>query len=193
MSERRIEIKDETGELKFILKFREIHDSRKLYSAGSHINLFLITGAMRCDVEYPNGSYLGMGHSFCHYKDKWDARKGERVALKDALKYRKDKLQREGRKFIWTEYFKQRPIVKQPTERQLRKAKVLASMKKILPGPVQTQVEESMRKGMDQMVKAAQQAHPLTQCPYCSTVKEVVSPFCPNPACPSNLPAKENN
>ena len=141
MSERRIEIKDGGGMVKFVLKFKEIHDSRKLYSGTGEHNLFLIIGAMRCYVEYPDGSHLGMGHSFCHHKDKWDTRKGERVALKDALKYKNDKLQREGRRWIWSEYFKQRPIVEPPTEREIRKAKARERMKKRVVKPTAAEPE----------------------------------------------------
>jgi hypothetical protein len=130
MSERRYEIKDELGAVKYVLKFESIRDSRRLYSTGHGHNLFLINGAMTCAVEYSGGAGLGYGSSLCSRKDEWDPKKGERVALKDALSLHNDKLQREARRFIWAEYFKLRPIVEPPTEREIRKAKARERMKK---------------------------------------------------------------
>jgi hypothetical protein len=159
MSERRYEIKDEAGTVKYVLKFRPIHDSRRLHSMGETHNLFLLKGAMCCECVAPNDEYLGSGYSFCYRKDRFDLRKGERTALKRTLRHCFDRLTREDRSFIWAEYFKLRPIKPEPTQRELRKD-LRRELMKSSPGErlarkigwcVQHYGEEATRKAVEQV------------------------------------------
>ncbi len=164
MGERRYEIKGELGMVQYRLRFTNITHSKHLYSIGKEMNLFLIKSAIRCSLDYSDGGYLGLGFSYCFHSDKFDQRKGERIALKRALETHNDKLQREARRFIWTEYFKLRPIKPEPTQRELRKTKARKAMEKIPPGEglarriarsVKLHGEEATRKALKEMINQA--------------------------------------
>jgi hypothetical protein len=166
MGDRRYEIKDELGAVKYVLKFKDINHSKYLYSAGDGKNLFLIGSAMRCSLDYPDGTYLGLGTSYRFHSDKFDRKRGERVALKDALSLHNDKLQREARRFIWAEYFKLRPIRPEPSLRDIRKAKRREAMKSA-PGErlarkigkcIEQFGEEATRAALEQMINSVRPA-----------------------------------
>jgi len=130
MSTRTIEIHaPDDGRVLYTLLFEYVQDSRKLYTnTKDEPNLFLVRGVVKLNVIDAVDKYIGWGEAHCYRKDKWDPKKGERIALGRALKVHSNPLQKPARAMIWEQYFTARPIVEPETARQKRKREARAKM-----------------------------------------------------------------
>ena len=133
MSQRIIQVHaPDDNRVLYTLRFEYIQDSRKLYTGTqSTPNLFLLRGAVRLYLHDAADKLFGWGNAYCYRKDKWDPKKGERIALGKALKVHSNPLQKPARAMIWQQYFTARPLVEPvETAREERKRKVRERMEK---------------------------------------------------------------